>query len=99
MMLGERYGGPKGACARREVVWARRRTTVVVERSALAVASAVCQCYDRVLPLAVGEWEEWRFAATSDVLTLRFVVRVVKLRRRARAIVLILRCARTSASR
>ena len=38
----------------------------------------MCQCYDRVLPLAVCEWEEWRFAATSDVLKLRHVFAVVK---------------------
>ena len=61
----------------------RRTTVVVCERSAVAGASAVCQCYDLVLPLAVGEWEEWRFAATSDVLKLRLVYAVVKLRRRA----------------
>jgi hypothetical protein len=33
--------------------------------------------------LAVGEWKEWRYAATSDVLKLRFVVSAVKLRRAA----------------
>lgn len=43
------------------------------------VASAVCQSYDQVLPLAVGKWEEWRFAATSDGLTLRQGTKSVKL--------------------
>jgi hypothetical protein len=41
----------------------------------------VCQFYDQVLPLAVSERKEWRFAATSDVLTLRFALCVVKLSR------------------
>jgi len=46
------------------------------------VASAVCQCYDQVLPSGGGRREGWRFAATGDVVKLRFVVGVVKLRRR-----------------
>jgi hypothetical protein len=33
--------------------------------------------------VAVRDGKEWRFAATSDVLKLRFVVDVVKLRRHA----------------
>jgi hypothetical protein len=86
MVLGESAGGPRGAallaerssglCAERRWSWREAQSRV---------ASAVCQCYDRVLPLAVGEWEVWRFAATSDVPKLRFAVAVVKLRRRARA--------------
>ena len=37
--------------------------------------------------MAVGDGKEWRFAATSDVLKLRFVVGVVKLRCLARVLI------------
>lgn len=84
MMLGERYCGPKGAvlAERSSGLCAERRWSYGKEAHS-RVASAVCQSYDQVLPLAVGEWEEWRFAATGDVLKLRLTYAVVKLRRRA----------------
>lgn len=46
----------------------------------------MCQFYDPrcSLPLALRERKEWRFAATRDVLTLRFAFPVVKLSRLTR---------------
>lgn len=60
----------------------RRTTVVVCERSALGGAECgVPVLTTKSLPLAMGEWKAWRFAATSDVLTLRLVFAVVKLKR------------------
>jgi hypothetical protein len=57
MMLGERSGGLRALvlAERSSGLCAERRWSCVREAQS-RVASAVCQFYDRVLPLAAGEW-------------------------------------------